>query len=129
MCTLGLGSWSPMSSTDINLDTNIPNRHVAQPNIHNRHQTQSNNSFPPLQISVYYTLVPQLSQTDIVPLQPTLVLLNIHQVSAELVTRCQVFTDFFNRLHGRRNYLQPAPRLLEILSANAGTFKPASQIL
>ena len=115
-----------MSSTDIDPNPNIPNQHVDQPNIRNRHRPQDNKTFPPPHL---YATAPQLSPTDVSLLHPMSGILNIHQGSASLFAICQVFPDFTNRRRGRTNYLQPMPRLVEIFSTDARAIKTVTRLL
>ena len=57
-----------MSSTEIYPGPNIPNRHVSQPNIHNIHWPQANNSLPP-------PCLPEIFSTDDGSFEPALRLL------------------------------------------------------
>ena len=129
MFSPGILLWESISSIDINPEPNIPNQHVDRPNIHNRHRHQANNSSPSPQVSVSFSPAPQLSPTNACPLQPTLVLFNIHQVSSKFFTRRKGLPYFSNRRRICPNNLQPMPQLPEISSTNAGYFEPATRLL
>ena len=129
MLILVIQSGTYMSSTDIDINPNILNRHVARPNIHNRHRPQANNYFLLMQLYVSSAPVPQLSPTDAGPLQLTLGILNLHQGSSEFFNRLQLFPKFSNRRRGCPNNLQPTPQIPEILSTDARAFEMALRLL
>ena len=60
----GIQQGASTSSTDVNTDPNIPNRHGPWPNISNRCRYQANKIFLPLQLSVP---APQSIPTDAIP--------------------------------------------------------------